>query len=62
MHTKLLDEKPGFESQERQQNEIRKVFLRRFALSRFLAKTLRVNKIAMKSFSKNLSFGVDFKQ
>ena len=31
------------------------------ALSRFLAKTLRVNKIAMKSFSKNLSFGIDFK-
>ena len=57
----LLDEKPGFESQARHQNEIRKVFLRRFPLSRFLAKTLRVNKIAMKSFSKYLSFGVDFK-
>ena len=57
----LLGEKPGFESQARHQNKIRKVFLRRFPLSRFLAKTLRVNKIAMKSFSKNLSFGVDFK-
>ena len=29
--------------------------------SRFLAKTLKVNKIVMKSFEKNLSFGVDFK-
>ena len=57
----LLDEKPVFESQARHQNEIRKVFLWRFPFSRFLAKTLRVNKIAMKSFSKNLSFGVDFK-
>ena len=38
-----------------------KVFLWRFPLSRFLAKILRVNKIAVKSFSKNLSFGVDFK-
>ena len=46
----LLDEKPGFESQARHQNEVQKVFLRRFPLSRFLAKTLRVNKIAMKSF------------
>ena len=43
------------------QNEIRKVFLRQFSLSKFLAKSQRVNKIAMKSFSKNLSFGVDFK-
>ena len=58
----LSDEKPGFESQARHQNEIRKEFLRRFPLSRFLAKTLRVNKIAMKSFSKNLSLGFDFKQ
>ena len=57
----LLDEMPGFESQARHQNEIRKVFLRHFPLSRFLAKTLRVNKIAIKSFSKKLSFGVDFK-
>ena len=57
----LLDEKPGFEPQVRHQNEIRKVFLRRFPLSRFLANAPRVNKIAMKSFSKNLSFGVDFK-
>ena len=37
------------------------IFLRRFPLSRFLAKTLKANKIAMKSFSKYLSFGVDFK-
>ena len=56
----LLDEKPGFESQARDQNKIQKVFLRRFPISRFLAKTLSVNKIAMKSFL-NLSFGVDFK-
>ena len=41
---------------------ILKTNLRRFTLSRFLAKTLRVNKIAMKSFSTNLSFGVDFKR
>ena len=35
---------------------------RRFPLSRFLAKNLRVNKIAMKSISKkNLLFEVDFK-
>ena len=32
-----------------------------YFVSRFLTKTLRVNKIAMKSFSKNLLFGVDFK-
>ena len=57
----LLDEKPVFESQARHQNKIRKVYLRRFPLTRFLAKTLKVNKIAMKSFSKNLSFGVNFK-
>ena len=61
MQVGLLDEKPGFESQARHQNEIRKIFLRRFPLSRFLAKTLRVNKNAMKSFPKNFSFGFDFK-
>ena len=33
-------------------NEIQKIFL---------AKTLRVNKLAMKKFLTNLSFGVDFK-
>ena len=32
-----------------------KIFLRRLPFSRFLAKTLRVNKIAMKSFSKNFN-------
>ena len=48
-------------SQARHQNKIQEVFLRRFPLSGFLATTLRVNKIAMKSFSKNLSFGVAFK-
>ena len=49
----LLDEKPGFESQARHQNKIRKVFLRRFPLSRFVAKTLRVNnKPAMKKVLK----------
>ena len=40
----LLDVKPGFELQARHQNKIQKVFLWRFPLSRFLAKTLRVNK------------------
>ena len=39
----FLDEELGFECQARHQNEIRKVFLRPFPLSRFLAKTLRVN-------------------
>ena len=39
----------------------KKIFLRRFALSRFLAKTLRVNKPVMKKFLKNLSSGVDVK-
>ena len=34
---------------------------RRFSLSRFLLKTLRVNEIAVKSFSKNRSFGNDVK-
>ena len=36
----LLDEKPWIESQARHQNGIRTVFLWRFPLSRFLAKTL----------------------
>ena len=40
--------------------KIKKIFLRQLTLSRYLAKTLRVKKIAMKSFSKNLSFEVDF--
>ena len=38
----LLDIKPGFELQARHQNKIQKVFLRRFSLSRFVAKTLSV--------------------
>ena len=50
----LLDIKPGFQSQARHQNKIQKVFLRRLPLSIFLAKSPRVNKIVMKSFSKNL--------
>ena len=56
----LFNEKPGFEPQARHHNKIRKVFLRRFPLSRFLAKPQYI-RIAMKSFSKYLSFGVDFK-
>ena len=40
----ILDETPGFKSQARHQNEIRKVFPLRFPLSGFLAKTLSVNK------------------
>ena len=42
-------------------SEYEKYFFGDFLSADFLAKTLRVNKIAMKSFSKNLSFGVDFK-
>ena len=57
----LLDVKAGLEHQIRHQNKIQKVFLRQFPLSGFLAKPLRVNKIAMKSSSKNLLFEVDFK-
>ena len=57
----FLNIKPEFEPQARNQNKMQKVFLRRFSLSRFLATTLRANKIAMKSFSKNLSFEVDLK-
>ena len=36
-----------------------KYFFGDFLSSRFLAKTLRVNKPAMKKFVKNLLFGVD---
>ena len=48
----LLDIKPGFVSQVRYQNEIflQKIFLRRFSVNKFLAKTLRVNKPAIKKF------------
>ena len=38
--------------QARHQNEIRKVFLRRFPLNRFLAKTLRLNKNCHEKFLK----------
>ena len=44
----LLDVKPSFEPKARHHN------------SRYLAKILRVNKIAVKSFSKNLSYGFHF--
>ena len=57
----LLEVKLGFVPQARHQNKIQKVFLCRFSFSRFLAKTLRENKIAMESFSKNLSFKIGFK-
>ena len=57
----LLDVKPGFEPKARHQNKIQKLFLRRFSLSRFLAKTLRVNKSCHEMFLKKLSFGMDFK-
>ena len=56
----LLDVKPGFELQVRHQNKMRKVFLWRFPLNRFLAKTLRVNKNCYEKLLKNLSFGIDF--
>ena len=58
----LLDLKLQFVSQVRHQNKIQKVFLRRFPFNRFLAKTLRVIKTAMKkqylfvaSFTKHLN-------
>ena len=55
-------QKHGFVSQvSHQKNEIWKIFLRRLPLNRFLAKTLRLNKIAMKKFLKNLSFGINVK-
>ena len=38
-----------------------KYFFADFLSADFYQKLLRVNKIAMKMFSKNLSFGVDFK-
>ena len=38
-----------------------KIFPRRLSLSGFLAKTLRVNKIAMKKLLKNLSFTIAIK-
>ena len=40
----VCDVNVGFDPQARHQNKIQKVFLRRIPLSRFLAKTLRVNK------------------
>ena len=57
----ILDVKTEFESQVSHQNKTRKVFLRQFPLSKFLIITLRVNIIAMKSFLKIVSFGIDFK-
>ena len=44
-----------------QLKENMKTFLRRLPLSRFLAKTLRVNRIAMQNLLNNMSFEVDFK-
>ena len=40
---------------------MKKIFIRRLLLSRFLAKTLRINTIAMKNLLKNQSSEVDFK-
>ena len=40
---------------------MKKKIPRKFLLSRFLAKTLKVNKPAIKNLLKNLSLGVDFK-
>ena len=47
-----IDKKPGFDRQARSQNKIRKVFLRRFPLNKFLAKTLRVYKNYHEKFRK----------
>ena len=57
----LLDVKPGFVSQVNPfQNEIwKEYFFDNFSFSRFLAKTLRVNKPAMKKFLKKPSFWLD---
>ena len=41
--------------------EFQKLFHRLLPLSRFVAKTLRINNVAIKSFSKNLSLGVVIK-
>ena len=38
---------------------MKKLFLRRFPLNRLLAKTLTVNKPAMKKFLKNLSYKIN---
>ena len=63
LYVALLDVKLGLVSEIWHQNKIwqkKKIFFRQFHLSRFLAKSLRVNKTAMKNFLKNLSFGVGF--
>ena len=57
----LLDVRAEFKPQVRNQNENTKIFFRRLTLSRFLAKILRVNTIAMKKILKNLSLGIDVK-
>ena len=58
---KSSNKKKKKESNEIKTKKEKKIFLRRFPLSRFLSKTLKVNKPAMKKFLKNLSFGVDVK-
>ena len=50
-----------FQKTEQASLKKRNVLFKRFPLSGFLAKSLGLNKIAMKSFPKNLLFGVDFK-
>ena len=57
----LLNVRSGFEPQARHRKRKQKVLLRQLSLSRLLAKTLSINKIAMKNYSKNLSYEVDFK-
>ena len=59
----ILDEKPGFESQTRHQNEIpTKSISSAISSQQISGKNSESQiKIAMKSFSKNLLFGVDFK-
>ena len=48
---------PGHKSKR----NMKTIFLRQFSLSRFLAKTLRINQPAMKNFLENMSFRVDVK-
>ena len=50
----LLDMRPRFKSHVRHQNE-------NILIGRFLAKILKINKIAMKGFVKNCLFGIDLK-
>ena len=55
---KIAVQTPGQGSKRKYE---KKIFLQRFALSRFLEKIKTANKIIMKNLLKNLSFGGTFK-